>query len=337
MSKGDERNLPLSVIICTFNRADFLKKVLESIASQTLPKEQFEIILIDDGSSDGTKDVVQGFRERLPVTYFYQNNAGLASAKNHGIYAAQGKILLFLDDDDIAAPTLLEEHLKTHRKYHEDRYAVLHHTTWATNLSVSPLMHFITEVGCFLFSYPKIKHGEILDYTNFWGGRSSCKRDFLIERGVFNPVFRFGCEDIELGYRLSLYGLRVVYNAKAISMMIRPVGFEDFCQRLIRQGRSQYVFSTLHDNDGVQAWAEVIGAEETWENIKNVYDMKLKSARDLDAIANAKQKFGFSLDETTKRLLYQAYWWVFKSCKIKGIIEAKGTARKRQTVARMQS
>lgn len=337
MRKDDQGILPLSVIICTFNRADFLKKVLESLAGQTLPKEQYEIILIDDGSSDGTKDVVHMFRDRLPVKYFYQNNAGLASAKNHGIYAAQGKILLFLDDDDIAAPTLLEEHMKTHRKYQEERYAVLHHTAWASNLAVSPVMHFITEVGCFLFSYPKIKHGEILDYTYFWGGRSSCKRDFLIERGVFNPVFRFGCEDIELGYRLSLHGLRVVYNAKAISMMIRPVGFDDFCKRLIKQGMSQYIFSTLHDNAGVQTWAEVTGAEETWENIRPVYEIKLKSARDLDSIANTKQKYGFALDETTKRLLYQSYWWVFKACKIKGIIEGKGEAGKIQRSAAMQS
>jgi len=234
----------LSVIICTYNRANLLKSVLQGLTKQTLEKSKFEVIIIDDGSSDNTKEIVDLFHKNLPIRYFYQKHAGLASAKNHGIFTAQGKILLFLDDDDIPSPTLLEEHLKTHQKYPQEYYAVLNYTTWAPSLRVTPLMYYVTEVGCFLFSYPYIKHGEILDYTYFWGGRSSCKRSFLLEHGVFNPIFRFGCEDIELGYRLSKHGLKVVYNAHAVSYMIRPITFIEFCQRLVRQGYSQYIFST---------------------------------------------------------------------------------------------
>ena len=77
--------------------------------------------------------------------------------------------------------------------------------------------------GLLLFSYPNLKHGDVLDYTYFWGGCSSCKRKFLIEYGVFNPVFRFGCEDIELAYRLSKSNLKVVYNARAVSTMVRDI------------------------------------------------------------------------------------------------------------------
>ena len=315
--------LPLSVIICTYNRADFLKLLLESLITQTLSKDKFEIIVIDDGSSDKTREIVESFYSVYPVKYFYQNNAGLASARNHGIFAAQGDIVLLLDDDDFATPELLEEHLKTHRKYPQDNYAVLNYTTWATYLNVTPLMTFITDIGCFLFNYPGIRNGDILDYTHFWGGRSSCKRSFLIEYGVFNPVFRFGCEDIELGYRLSRHGLKVVYNSRAVSMMARPVAFDDFCQRLIKQGRSQYVFSTLHADPDVHKWAEVVGAEEKWNNIRAIYEAKIRSARELDKIANMKLKYNLGLDDSTKRLLQMAYWWVFKACKIKGIVEAK--------------
>ena len=324
-----QKPLPLSVIICTYNRADFLKQVLESLQSQTLPQSEFEIILIDDGSSDNTGETVRSFQAFLPLKYFYQGNAGLASAKNHGIFAARGRIVLFLDDDDIAAPTLLEEHVKAHHEYPLDNYAVLHYTGWAPGLTVTPLMHFVTEVGCFLFYYPHIKHGDVLDYTFFWGGRSSCKRAFLIRRGVFNPVFRFGCEDIELGYRLSKYDLRVVYNSRGVSEMIRPLAFDDFCRRLIKQGRSQYVFSTLHDDPAVHRWAEMEDAEERWNKIKNLYEEKVKSARELDKVANTKLKLNLEPDEVTTRLLYNAYWWVFKACKIKGISEAKEALEKK--------
>ena len=204
------KDILLSVIICTYNRSGFLKLVLDSLTRQTVSKNDYEIIIVDDGSADDTRGVVQNFKPLLPLTYFYQKNAGLAAAKNHGIFASRGEIVLFLDDDDIAIPTLLDEHIRTHRKYSEQHMAVLHYTNWAQDLVITPLMHFITEVGCFLFSYPHIKHGDILDYTYFWGGRSSCKRGFLLENGVFNQAFRFGCEDIELGYRLSKFGLKVV-------------------------------------------------------------------------------------------------------------------------------
>jgi len=318
-----QKPLPLSVIVCTYNRADFLKQVLESLTVQTLPQRDFEIILIDDGSSDATREIAGLFHSSLPMKYFYQRNSGLASAKNHGIFAARGRIVLFLDDDDVTTPTLIEEHVKTHRAYPQDNYAVLHYTTWNQSLTATPLMHFVTEVGCFLFSYPNIKHDDILDYTYFWGGRSSCKRSFLLEHGIFNPIFRFGCEDIELGYRLSKHGLRVVYNSKAVSKMVRAITFDDFCRRLIKQGRSQYVFSTLHSDPDVYKWAEIIGAEDKWNAIKDVYHAKIKSAKALDKIAGMKLKYSMDLDETTKGLLHKAYWWAFKACKIKGIVEAK--------------
>lgn len=315
--------LPLAVIICTFNRAKYLKLVLESFNAQTVSKDLFEIIIVDDGSSDNTKEVVESFCYTRPIKYFYQKNSGLASAKNHGIYAAQGDILLFFDDDDVATPTLIEEHLKTHKKYPENYYAVLNYTTWEPKFTITPLMKFVTEIGCFLFSYPHIKHEAILDYTNFWGGRSSCKRSFLIEHGVFNPIFRFGCEDIELGYRLSKWGLKVVYNANAISYMIRSIALDDFCKRLIKQGRSQYYFSTMYDDPQVHEWCETIGAEEKWNKMEPVYEAKIRSARALEKIAEVKLTQGLGLDELTERLLYQAYRWVFRACKMKGIVETK--------------
>lgn len=313
----------LSIIICTYNRAVYLNQVLESLGIQTLDKNMFEIIVIDSSTTDDIKTIVASFHSVIPLRYFYQKNAGLASARRLGTYVSHGKILLFLDDDDIATPTLLEEHIKTHNEYPEENYAVLHYTTWAPDLFVTHLMHFITEIGCFLFSYPHIRHGQILDYTYFWGGRSSCKRSFLIKHGVFNQVFRFGCEDIELGYRLSKHGLKVVYNNKAVGQMIRPITFDDFCRRLVKQGRSQYIFGTIHGDIEIQKWAELIDADDIWNKNKNIFDAKIRSTKELDKIANTMITNKLEFNDLTKRLLYDAYWWAFKACKIKGIMEAK--------------
>ena len=87
--------------------------------------------------------------------------------------------------------------------------AVLGLTTLAPEVRRSPLMRHVTEVGCQLFSYGWMKPGQVMDHTAFWGGRSSCKRSLLVRHGVFHPDFRFGCEDIELGWRLRRFGLKL--------------------------------------------------------------------------------------------------------------------------------
>src|SRR5262245_20594670 len=318
----------LSAILCTFNRAELLSETLESICRQTLDRSNFELVLIDDGSTDHTRKVVEFFEQRLPIRYAYQANAGLASAKNHGIYCSRTPLLLFLDDDDVCSPNLFEEHLKTHERYRDDHFSVLGYTALDPALAQRPLLHYVTKLGCYLFSYPNLRDGDVLDYTCFWGGRSSCKRKFLIEHGVFNPVFRFGCEDIELGYRLSKHNLKVVYNAQAVSTMVRDISFDAFSARLIRQGESQYVFSQLHPDAEIQNWTEMIGAEEEWQKIETVYEAIIRSARELDRIANLKLELGLELDDMTTELLHRAYRNAFRGCKLKGIYNRRSGALK---------
>jgi len=299
-----------------------LKRTIESLVTQTLDRSEYEVVVIDDGSFDNTKDVVRVFSERLNMRYFYQRNTGLASARNHGIFAARGEIILFFDDDDVATQNLLEEHIKTHERYPDENYAVLHHTAWSPDIRVTPLMHFITEVGCFLFAYPYMKHGEILDYTRFWGGRISCKRSFLLKHGVFNPIFKFGNEDTELGYRLSRHGLRVVYNANAVAYMIRPIDFLSFCRRLLLQGRANFICSRLHSDPSVQEWCEVKGVEERWRRIEAHFGRMVEVAKRLDKAFSMIEDRGYGIDDRAREHLHKAYWRAFQACKVKGIIDA---------------
>ena len=228
----------ISGILPTYNRAGYLRKALEGLTCQTLERDEFEVIVVDDGSFDETRRVVDLFRENLQLIYLHQENAGISAAKNRGIAQARAPILVFLDDDDVARLTLLEEHLWSHERYPDLVVAVLGHTALSRRVAAIPLMHFVTEVAFYLFCYPRIRVGEWLDYTYFWGGRSSCKAALLRKYGCFNPRFQFGCEDIELGYRLSQIGLRVVYNPRAVSTMVRPLTFDDFCRRIEKQGSS---------------------------------------------------------------------------------------------------
>lgn len=309
-------NAPLiSVIIPTFNRAAMLSATLESLAGQTLPTDQYEIVVVDDGSRDATPETCRGFASRMTVNYLHIENSGISAAKNAGILAARGRILLFADDDDIADSRLLEEHLKAHEQHPEENMAVLGYTTWAPILPVTPLMRYVTDIGRFLFAYGDLEDGQILDFTYFWGGRSSCKRSFLSKHGVFNSQFRFGAEDVELGYRLSHAGFRVVFHRAAVSYMARPLTFEDFCDRCERQGASLYLLSRLHSDPLIQQYCQCadpfvenramgVDAETRWPDVAASFDEKFKQLQRVEALLG----FGFepeALDGSPRAEAYQ--------------------------------
>jgi len=311
----------ISVLIGTYNRSSLLKKVLESFCSQTLPQDKLEVIIVDDGSSDQTKETSLSFCDRLPLRYFFQKNSGISAARNLGIYECKAPIVFFQDDDDLASPNLLKEHLLTHKKFPDDNYAVLGYTNLDSKIADNPLMHFVTEVGFYLFSYPRIKNGDILGYKYFWTGRISCKINFLKKHGVFNPILKFGNEDVELGYRLSKHGLKIVYNKKAVSTMFRMISFDDFIRRVIKLGESGYKFSRIHKSGETQKWSHVLEAKENWTQIEPVYDRLVISASALDKIANKALELGLAIDRPLERLLHRSYRHAFYASKLKGITD----------------
>jgi len=99
----------LSVIIPTRNRADFLKLALLSIQSQTLPADSFEVIVIDNGSTDNTRQAVESFQQKLRnIRYFYDSTPGLHVGRHLGMKMAKSDILVYADDDIEAFPTWLQ-------------------------------------------------------------------------------------------------------------------------------------------------------------------------------------------------------------------------------------
>jgi len=311
----------LSAVVCSSDRAEPLRQMLESLCRHTVQRDAFEVVLIDDGSSDGTREVALAFDARLPLRYSYQRKSGVASARNHGLFMARGEVLLFLDGDDVADPGLLEAHIEAHRRFPETEIGVLGHTRLDPALAADPLTHFAAEVGGFLFSYPDLQDGDILDFTYFWGGRSSCKRSFLLDHGVFNPALGFGCEDIELGFRLSRRGFKVVYDSRAVTTMVRRQGFDDFCQRLRLQGQSSFVLSRLHQDEVLQQWTEVPRAAEAWRRFGPAYEAILRSGRELDRFVRMRLEMGLPVDTADIALLHRGYWAAFRASQIKGIVE----------------
>jgi len=100
----------VSIILCTYNRANLLPDAIRSVVQQT--QQEWELIIIDDGSNDTTYNIVKQFLQHdSRILYFYQNNQGLAKARNRGLAIASGEFICFVDSDDELAPHHLEKRL----------------------------------------------------------------------------------------------------------------------------------------------------------------------------------------------------------------------------------
>ena len=109
----------VSLIIPVYNVEQYLPKCLESIAAQTL--KGFEVILVDDGSTDHSLEILRGFARRFPNTcVIHQENGGVSKARNAGIQAARGKYIAFMDSDDYIAPLYLQRLYESAKKYRAD-------------------------------------------------------------------------------------------------------------------------------------------------------------------------------------------------------------------------
>lgn len=105
-------DIDISAVICTFNRADYLRKAVDSLTRQSLSSDRYEIIVVDNGSTDKTRSVVREFSKNPIVRYFHEPELGLSFARNAGWRSARGKYTAYLDDDAVAHPDWLQKILE---------------------------------------------------------------------------------------------------------------------------------------------------------------------------------------------------------------------------------
>jgi len=106
--------MKFSVLIPTYNRRDVLSRTLSAVFAQEFPTSEFEVIVVVDGSNDGTLEMLQSLQPRCGFRFFYQSNTGLPAARNAALKAAEGDLVLILDDDIVCEPSLLRKHLESH-------------------------------------------------------------------------------------------------------------------------------------------------------------------------------------------------------------------------------
>jgi len=238
--------LDYSVVIPTYNRLDMLLRVLDALEHQ-VDAPPFEVVVINDGSSDDTDRVLS---QRRGIVYRAQPNGGPGRARNHGVALATGRTVLFIGDDTVPEPRFLAEHARVHRDAnHDPLVACLGYTGWPESDRVTAFMDYINDFGL-QFGYRLINDGEIVPFNFFYTSNISIDRELLATHPFDTTFPAAAWEDIELAYRLDHLGLKIRYNAKAITRHYHPMSVDSFARRQYTVGKSGAIFYRKHPELG---------------------------------------------------------------------------------------
>lgn len=261
----------LSVVIPTKDRTEALARTLDALESQRAGDAKLEAIVIDNGSSDGTVEQVQKRTGvTLPIRLLEQPEGGPAAARNAGVAAATGEIMLFLGDDtEPADQGLLRAHLDLHAARPEPTYGVLGRITWTPRKPVTPFMRWL-ENGGPQFHYAELSPGPVDTSSYFYSSHASVKRSIFEQVGGFDVRFPTAAvEDTELGVRLADAGLELDYHPELLVLHDHPTTPAQSLRRSVAVGRSAALYNRLRPDrphPGVQAprglaWSAVSAAE----------------------------------------------------------------------------
>jgi glycosyltransferase involved in cell wall biosynthesis len=235
-----------SIVIPTYNRLDMLLRVLDALEAQ-IDAPPFEVIVINDGSSDDTERVVSA---RKGITFRTQPNGGPGRARNHGVTLARGKFVVFIGDDTVPEPRFLAEHARGHREANDDKLvAVLGYTGWPRGERVTAFMDYINDYGL-QFGYKLIRDGETVPFNFFYTSNISIDRELLAQYPFDTTFPSAAWEDIELAYRLDSLGLEIRYNARAVTRHYHPMNVDSFARRQYTVGKSGAIFFQKHPELG---------------------------------------------------------------------------------------
>lgn len=206
----------LSVIVPSYNRRDLLQRCLEALREQTAAPESFEVIVADDGSSDGTAEMVAAFEAPFRLRHLALENGGQPSALNAGIEAAEGRACLFLDDDTIASAELVATHLAAQRG--DGRTLGIGSLTQAVPAGADPY--------AVAFARRWNERTESLtdpDWADCYSGNLSAPRAALLEVGGYDASLP-AVFDLEAAFRLCAIGCipRYLPEAHAIHDDAKP-------------------------------------------------------------------------------------------------------------------
>lgn len=254
---GDRPDDPprLSVVVPTHQRRDLVITLVEALRRQDAG-HPFEAVVVVDGSTDGTADALRSRSFPFPLTVIEQANSGASIARNRGVEAARGEVILFLDDDMEPDPGLVRAHLAAHDAGAEAVVgAIPLHPASPDNIMAQSVGEWADELAARC-----AEPGYRLGVNDIFTGQLSIRRTLFAELGGFDERFTargtFGNSDIDFGHRLVSRGHAVVFRPDAISHQRYVVTARSFLPRWREVGEADVRIARLHpDMTGLRAWS----------------------------------------------------------------------------------
>lgn len=234
-----------SVVIPTYNRKPILEKCLRALEAQEVaadsPIAGYEVVVVDDGSTDDTVPWLQAHQAELPhVRLFLQDHKGPAAARNLGVEKATGDTIIFIDSDLVVTETFLQAHAD----------ALL---TGQKQLGNDRLFTYGSVINTCNFDHPTSEPFKVTDFSAayFATGNVAIDRKWLEQAGLFDTRFQlYGWEDLELGVRLKQLGLKLIKCPAAAGYHWHPAFNLDQIPRMIdreiQRGRMGVLFYQKH-------------------------------------------------------------------------------------------
>jgi GT2 family glycosyltransferase len=193
----------VSVVTPTYNRRESLLATLRALARQTVAPATFEVLVISDGSTDGTAEVCAHLDAPYALRYFEQDHRGPAAARNLGVREARGELLVFLDDDVVPDAALIAVHLALHERH---PHAVgIGPLLPPPDMRLQPWIRWEEEM--LLEQYAGMAAGMWTPtFRQFYTGNASVPRQDVLDAGGFDARFR-RAEDVELAIRMHDLGV----------------------------------------------------------------------------------------------------------------------------------
>ncbi len=226
-----------SVVMPTYNRAEVVERTLRHLAAQDYPRERYEV-LVADNSTDGTAEraerVAAETGARIRVLRLTDRLP--AVKRNAALRAAEGELMLFMNDDIWAAPDFLREHARTHGEHAGEPIAVLGHVEQSGEM---PPTAFLEWYRPFAYQELEGRDGQAVEWRYFWSINVSLARSEMLGRGLcFHEDWaEIGHEDVELGYRWARAGRRLFYNPRARGDHFHPHTLDSACRLQASIGR----------------------------------------------------------------------------------------------------
>ena len=221
-----------------------LARTVDRIEQQTVGRDHYEVLVINNNSTDDTQRLLQ----QKSAVYsnlraFTQLKPGAAATRNVGIREATGDIILFIDDDILAEPNLIESHLRYHAENPGCSVVGTVNSPWEK--SNDPFLRYLRDKG--IFNPYSIACNRPMDFSYYHTGNVSTSRKQLHDVGGFNEeFFVYGMEDIELGYRLEQLGSRMIPGPAAQASHEYFPTYQQFVARCRQAGFSLGKLIELH-------------------------------------------------------------------------------------------